>query len=189
MKSLDQYALAINDANAAKGFWPERRADRNFGEVIALMHAETVEAWDGFVSDAADDKLPQYSSLHVEVIDILIRALDACGAFKVRISDEFINNPNLLDDELLKIKDPALLFLKVHSFLSEALEANRKGDKYKSRVTLTGVAGHAPWQTRLAAVVALLVLVAEVLEIPVDEIMDAKLAFNVSRPLRHGAAY
>lgn len=56
---------------------------RNFGELIALIHSELSEALEGDRKDLMDDKLPQFKMAHVELGDALIRICDLAGAMGV----------------------------------------------------------------------------------------------------------
>lgn len=53
---------------------------RNFGEVIALMHSELSEALEGWRKDLMDDHLPGRKMTEVELADVLIRVLDTAEA-------------------------------------------------------------------------------------------------------------
>jgi len=50
--------------------------ERNFGEVVALMHSELSEALEADRKDLADEKLPHRHGVEVEFADCLIRILD-----------------------------------------------------------------------------------------------------------------
>lgn len=54
--------------------------ERNFGEVIALMHSELSEALEGHRKGLMDDKLPHRKMEEVELADCVIRILDTCGS-------------------------------------------------------------------------------------------------------------
>lgn len=54
--------------------------DRNFGEVVALMHSELSEALEAHRKDLMDDKLPDRSGIEVEFADCIIRILDTAAA-------------------------------------------------------------------------------------------------------------
>lgn len=90
--ALDNYIAAHNKLaaiihcdNAAKGFWPlGGRIDaptltpgkRNVGEALMLVVTELAEGMEGHRKDRADEHLPQFSSLTVELADAHIRMMD-----------------------------------------------------------------------------------------------------------------
>lgn len=53
---------------------------RSVGELFMLMVTELAEAYDGYISGAADEKIPEYPELGVEMGDLMIRIADFCGA-------------------------------------------------------------------------------------------------------------
>ncbi len=54
--------------------------ERNFGEVLALMHSELSEALEAHRKDLMDDKLPHRKGVEVELADAVIRICDTAGA-------------------------------------------------------------------------------------------------------------
>jgi hypothetical protein len=54
--------------------------DRNFGEVVALMHSELSEALEADRKGLRDDKLPHRPGQEVELADCVIRIMDTCKA-------------------------------------------------------------------------------------------------------------
>jgi len=54
--------------------------ERNFGEVVALMHSELSEALEADRKGLADDKLPHRDGREVEFADVILRILDTAGA-------------------------------------------------------------------------------------------------------------
>lgn len=54
--------------------------ERNFGEVIALMHSELSEALEGWRKNLMDDHLPSRCMTEVELADTIIRILDTAQA-------------------------------------------------------------------------------------------------------------
>jgi hypothetical protein len=54
--------------------------ERNFGEVVALMHSELSEALEGDRKSLMDSHLPHRPSAEVEFADCVIRIMDTCAA-------------------------------------------------------------------------------------------------------------
>lgn len=52
---------------------------RNFGELIALMHSELSEALEANRKNKMDDKLPHRKGEVTEIVDAMVRELDAVG--------------------------------------------------------------------------------------------------------------
>ena len=57
--------------------------ERNFGEVVALMHSELSEALESDRKNLMDDKLPHRPMREVELADAVIRICDLAGAYKI----------------------------------------------------------------------------------------------------------
>jgi len=64
--------------------------ERNFGEVIALMHSELSEALEAHRKGLMDSHLPHRNGIEVELADLIIRVLDTCGALNLDIPGAFI---------------------------------------------------------------------------------------------------
>lgn len=79
--NLNDYAKEVRQANDKWYFHPVTGApvERNFGEVIALIHSELSEALEGHRKDLMDDKLPHRKMVEVELVDCMIRILDLAG--------------------------------------------------------------------------------------------------------------
>lgn len=78
-------AQAIAHATATNAGWYRDPAtgkpiERNFGEVVALMHSELSEALEAHRKNLMDDKLPDRSGIEVEFADCIIRILDTAAA-------------------------------------------------------------------------------------------------------------
>lgn len=76
-----------NDAYGFDMAGPMRNRSR-FGlaltaEKIALIHSEVSEALEGLRKDKADDHLPNYKSITVELADAIIRICDLAGALEL----------------------------------------------------------------------------------------------------------
>jgi hypothetical protein len=190
----------IHAANVAKGFWPED--GRDMGEVFALIHAEASEALEahrkglpmdvseeawmawGIVEDARTNPKLTFA-LHAhqtykdwfkdkcvaeELADVVIRILDLMGYFEC---DFTRTGPT-------KEVPAALTFgaaiSVVHIFVAEANSA-LIADDLETCIR------------RLIGVVAFVELVCELHNINLSAHIEAKLAYNSTRPAKHGKLY
>lgn len=64
--------------------------ERNFGEVVALMHSELSEALEADRKSLMDEKLPHRDGREVEFADCIIRILDTAAALGLDIAGAFI---------------------------------------------------------------------------------------------------
>lgn len=64
--------------------------ERNFGEVVALMHSELSEALEADRKGLMDDKLPHRSGVEVEFADCIIRILDTAAAMGLDVAGALI---------------------------------------------------------------------------------------------------
>jgi hypothetical protein len=64
--------------------------ERNFGEVVALMHSELSEALEADRKGLMDDKLPHRDGREVEFTDTVIRILDTSAAKGFDIAGAFV---------------------------------------------------------------------------------------------------
>lgn len=65
--------------------------ERNFGEVVALMHTELSEAVEAHRKNKRrDDKLPHRHGIEVEFSDGIIRILDTAAANRIDVAGAFI---------------------------------------------------------------------------------------------------
>jgi NTP pyrophosphatase (non-canonical NTP hydrolase) len=63
---------------------------RNFGEVVALMHSELSEALEAHRKSLMDDKLPHRSGIEVEFADCIIRIFDTAQALGLDVAGAII---------------------------------------------------------------------------------------------------
>lgn len=64
--------------------------ERNFGEVVALMHSELSEALEADRKGLKDDKLPHRDGREVEFADCIIRILDTAAALDLDLAGALI---------------------------------------------------------------------------------------------------
>lgn len=78
--AINDMAETINASCHAAGWYTDlqtgKKIQRNFGEVIALMHSELSEAYEGHRKGLMDDHLSWRKSAEVELADTIIRILD-----------------------------------------------------------------------------------------------------------------
>lgn len=64
--------------------------ERNFGEVVALMHSELSEALEADRKGLMDDKLPNRDGREVEFADLILRVLDTAAALDLDVAGALI---------------------------------------------------------------------------------------------------
>jgi NTP pyrophosphatase (non-canonical NTP hydrolase) len=64
--------------------------DRNFGEIIALIHSELSEAMEAHRKNLMDEKLPHRTGVEVELADCLIRIFDLAGSMDLDLGAALI---------------------------------------------------------------------------------------------------
>lgn len=74
---------------------------RNVPELLALVHSEVSEAFEGYRKNLTDKHLPQYDNMTVELADAMLRILDIAGGLDLRLaqasSDKLVYNRNRPD--------------------------------------------------------------------------------------------
>lgn len=64
--------------------------ERNFGEVVALMHSELSEALEADRKGLKDDKLPHRDGREVEFADLILRVLDTAAALNLDVAGAIV---------------------------------------------------------------------------------------------------
>lgn len=82
--NLALFFMDVHERNCRAGWWSDLETGepkkRNVGELLMLFVTEIVEAYQAYVENAPDDKLPDYPGLGVEIGDLGIRLADLAGA-------------------------------------------------------------------------------------------------------------
>ena len=198
---LMKFQELMNEAHntaVEKGFWEEERPDT---DAIALMHSELSEALEyQRKGNKPDDHLPTFDGASVELADTIIRIWDTCaerGYWLVEalsglldkngegviVSSDWVNGFNQLADRLASsdiigqqtsfATDLAFahcdLTDTVYASLDESSD-EKIGECY-ARVVLTIMAMAGKHKLRVA------------------EAIPAKMAYNKSRPYKHGKKF
>ncbi len=58
---------------------------------LALVHSEISEALEGHRKNLADEHLPEFKSIEVELADALIRIFDLAGAYDLRLAEALVS--------------------------------------------------------------------------------------------------
>ena len=81
-------ARAIHENAVKHGWWEGGPEARNIGELIALVHSELSEALEALRhGNPPDEHLPQFSSLEVELADVVIRVADLAAGLGLRLGE------------------------------------------------------------------------------------------------------
>lgn len=90
-----RYAQTLAHQTATEAGWytdpaTGQSVERNFGEVVALMHSELSEALEADRKSLMDDKLPHRDGREVEFADCIIRILDTAAALGLDVAGAMI---------------------------------------------------------------------------------------------------
>jgi len=165
---MSELCRDIHAGNIKAGWWDK---PRNRAELLMLTVSELSEASEGFERDLADDKLPQYPMLNVELADTAIRLCDQIGAlgedeFGGYIAGCYIRGKTEAFGMRKVTMDSALMH--VINILSRAMEHDRKGRERDYRMAL--------WDALMTVI-----RFADRLGIDILEVIEAKREFNRHR--------
>lgn len=182
--NLNKLASTIHKAN--KKWWQDidtgEPIKRNKGELLALIHSEVSEQFEGELHDLMDDKLPHRKMGEVESVDGLIRAFDYCKGFGYDLKDsgaamgitEFFDLNGIYSQLSMDLVAPMLLSMSehglnhVHYCISKVLELERKS-------ICMGV------PDAMVNLIAAICIYAKIKGYDMQGAFDEKVAFNANR--------
>ena len=160
-------ANRVHADNVARGWWTnpetgEFLVDRHVGDMLMLVITALAGAFDAFDTCAADDKVPQFPGVTVELADAVIRVLDTAGRHCPLFGQEFAIE-SAKTQTFLKSKRH---FMEGCVIVASAMEAHRK---------------RQPFDTELARFVGWALRMSHAMGLQFCEAFLAKYAYNAER--------
>lgn len=88
IESFDAMCKVIHSNAVEKGFWDW---ERNFGEMIALVHSEVSEALEEHrAGEPWDEKIPDFKGVTVELADAIIRIMDLAAGLNMKVGEAIV---------------------------------------------------------------------------------------------------
>lgn len=187
-----------------KGWWEDM--DRNFGEQLMLFVTEITEVWELTLTGmpgvllVKDDETGKPAGLATELADLWIRMADTVGRYEIPLEAamKYImgRDANFDISTLVSLEgtgwvgDGSVLIslMEIISHISYAMEEYRVNGLNHSKFFLINpvTAGASGMAVHFARVFLVTAALCRDYDIPLAEALEAKLAYNKSRPYRHG---
>lgn len=198
---LMKFQELMNEAHQTaveKGFWEEERPDT---DAIALMHSELSEALEYWrKGNKSDDKLTDFDGASVELADTIIRIWDTCAerGYKlvealsglldkngegVIVSSDWVNGFNQLADRLANSD----IIGKETSFATDL--AFTHADLTDTMYVSLDESSDEKIGEHYAKVVLMIMAMSGKYKLRVAEAIPLKMAYNKSRPYKHGKKF
>lgn len=198
---LMKFQELMNEAHntaVEKGFWEEERPDT---DAISLMHSELSEALEYWrKGNKNDDKLTDFDGASVELADTIIRIWDTCAergywlvealsglldknSEGVIVSSDWVNGFNQLADRLCNSE----IIGKETSFATDLAFAH--GDLTDTMFVSLDESDEEEIGENYAKVVLMIMAMSGKYKLRVAEAIPLKMAYNKSRPYKHGKKF
>lgn len=180
ISEIKQYLIAmsveVHQRAVTAGWWTDLATgqstvgQRDFIQMAGLVVTEITEAYDGWMDNAMDDKLPHRLQLEVELADALIRMGDTshgCGV------DLAAGLDLVMAGGLLLPLDPtdslSHRLMRTIGFISYAIEGHRKRDLVRR-------------DENMARAMLCIMVIGGQMGLDVKTAVEEKVAFNAIRP-------
>jgi len=108
VQAIQDLQQTVHESCVAAGWYTDLKTggklDRNFGEMLALMHSEISEALEGWRKNLQDDHLPHRRMVEVELADLAIRLFDTSHYIGIdlggAIQEKFAYNQTRADHKI-----------------------------------------------------------------------------------------
>jgi NTP pyrophosphatase (non-canonical NTP hydrolase) len=91
INTINNYSNYIYNWAQEKGFWEDKDNSCFASEKHALMHTEISESLEALRhGDPPDDKIPKFSCCEAELADAVIRIMDYCKAYDLRLGEAIV---------------------------------------------------------------------------------------------------
>jgi NTP pyrophosphatase (non-canonical NTP hydrolase) len=174
MPTINELSQAAYQNSKAHGFWD---GPRNKGEMIALMHSELSECLEGVRKDLMDDHLPAFTQEAAEMADTAIRIFDFLGGFGLRFQDDrtpislFLINCR----QWIYFENKGEAIADIHCSLSQAYACRESESGDSVGLLREALLGVFAYSAKFG--------------IDLEAAISAKMAYNASRPYKHGKKF